>query len=76
MGIHDNRRCHNGSLETCRAASPLVRLLEAEERWEAPDYRRGVLSQKWGGTESNRTVTCLVLKIMVYDRRTSGLLPR
>ncbi|GFX53268.1 uncharacterized protein TNCV_362621 [Trichonephila clavipes] len=29
---------HGGSLNSRRAASPLVWLVEGEERWEAPDY--------------------------------------
>ncbi|GFT72849.1 uncharacterized protein TNCV_5065771 [Trichonephila clavipes] len=45
-----------------RAASPLVRLVEREKRWEVPDYSQGVLRQSWGETEQNCTVTCMVLK--------------
>ncbi|GFW43094.1 hypothetical protein TNCV_1474891 [Trichonephila clavipes] len=41
---------------------PLVKLVEGEERWEAPDYPQGVLPRYWGGTEQNCTVTCMVLK--------------
>ncbi|GFV69694.1 uncharacterized protein TNCV_4508071 [Trichonephila clavipes] len=62
---------HGGTLNSRRAASPLVRLEDGEERWEAPDPPEGVLPQNWGGTELNRTVTCMVLK----DRRTSSPLP-
>ncbi|GFU09233.1 hypothetical protein TNCV_1122381 [Trichonephila clavipes] len=29
---------------------------------KAPDHPQGVLPQNWGGTEQNRTVTCMVLK--------------
>ncbi|GFY35210.1 hypothetical protein TNCV_5045841 [Trichonephila clavipes] len=36
---------HGGTLNSLRAASPLVRLVEGEERWEAPDNSQGVLSQ-------------------------------
>ncbi|GFW44166.1 hypothetical protein TNCV_3855271 [Trichonephila clavipes] len=53
------------------ASSPLVRLVEGKERWEATD----VLPQNWGGTELNRTVTCMMLKAMANDRRTSSPLP-
>ncbi|GFX79186.1 mariner transposase [Trichonephila clavipes] len=42
-----------------RAANPLVRLVEGEERWESPDHPHGVLPQNWDGTEQNRTVTCM-----------------
>ncbi|GFV56396.1 uncharacterized protein TNCV_855491 [Trichonephila clavipes] len=58
-----------GTLNSRRAASPLVRLVEEEERWEAPDHPQGVLPQNWGGTEQNRTVTCMVLKAKANDRR-------
>ncbi|GFW24576.1 uncharacterized protein TNCV_2404411 [Trichonephila clavipes] len=51
-----------------RAASPLARLVE-EERWEAPDHPQVVLPPNWGGTEQNRTVTCMVLKAKANDRR-------
>ncbi|GFV41978.1 uncharacterized protein TNCV_2751591 [Trichonephila clavipes] len=36
---------HGGTLNSRRAASPLVRLVEREERWEAPDHPQGVLPQ-------------------------------
>ncbi|GFW07671.1 uncharacterized protein TNCV_3918041 [Trichonephila clavipes] len=51
-----------------RAVSPLVRLVEDEERWEAPDLPQGVLPQNWGETELNRSVTCMVLKTTAKDR--------
>ncbi|GFY28077.1 hypothetical protein TNCV_4394111 [Trichonephila clavipes] len=41
-------------LNSRRTASPLVRLVEEEERWEAPDYSR-VFSLKIG-VESNPNV--------------------
>ncbi|GFW81849.1 hypothetical protein TNCV_2885231 [Trichonephila clavipes] len=50
----------NTALNRRRAASLLMRLMEGEKRWETPD--QGVLDQNWGGTEQNRTVTCMVLK--------------
>ncbi|GFX70196.1 uncharacterized protein TNCV_4616341 [Trichonephila clavipes] len=31
---------HGGTLNSRRAASPLVRLVEGEDRWEAPDHPR------------------------------------
>ncbi|GFV07982.1 uncharacterized protein TNCV_2402931 [Trichonephila clavipes] len=36
---------HGGTLSSRRAASPLVRLVEGEERWEASDDPQGVLPQ-------------------------------
>ncbi|GFY34594.1 uncharacterized protein TNCV_1372851 [Trichonephila clavipes] len=51
-----------------RAASPLVRLVEREERREASDPRN-VHPQNWGGTEQNRTVTCMVLKTKANENR-------
>ncbi|GFW35576.1 hypothetical protein TNCV_2462181 [Trichonephila clavipes] len=47
----------------------LVRLMEGEKRWEAPDLSQDVLSENWSGTEQNRTVTCMVLKAKANDRR-------
>ncbi|GFV00520.1 uncharacterized protein TNCV_3644981 [Trichonephila clavipes] len=60
---------HGGTLNSRRAASPLVWLVEEVERWEAPDHPSGVLPQNWGGNEPNRTVTCMVLKATANDRR-------
>ncbi|GFX21789.1 uncharacterized protein TNCV_2310681 [Trichonephila clavipes] len=60
---------HGGTLNIRRAASPLVRLLEREERWEPSDHLQGVLPLNWGGNEPNRTVTCMVLKATANDRR-------
>ncbi|GFT22443.1 uncharacterized protein TNCV_3274121 [Trichonephila clavipes] len=48
---------HGGTLNSCRSASSLVRLVEGEERWEDPDHPQGVLPQNWGETELNRSVT-------------------
>ncbi|GFU90114.1 uncharacterized protein TNCV_2464561 [Trichonephila clavipes] len=36
---------HGGTLNSHRAASPLMRLEEGEERWVAPDHPQGVLPQ-------------------------------
>ncbi|GFU23257.1 uncharacterized protein TNCV_2559561 [Trichonephila clavipes] len=52
---------HGGTLNSRRAASPLVRLVEGKERWEAPDHTQGVLLQNWGETELNCYVACVVL---------------
>ncbi|GFW80708.1 cullin-4A [Trichonephila clavipes] len=59
---------HGGTLNSRRAASPLVRFVE-EKRWEAPDHPQGVLPQNWGENELNRSVTCMVLKSTVNNRR-------
>ncbi|GFV42410.1 uncharacterized protein TNCV_4311401 [Trichonephila clavipes] len=55
----DVRKCivpswHWGTLNSRRAASPLVRLVEGEENWESPHHPQGVLPQKWGEIEPNR----------------------
>ncbi|GFV33421.1 uncharacterized protein TNCV_4164581 [Trichonephila clavipes] len=42
---------HGGTLNSHRAASPLVRLVEEEKRWEAPDHPQSILPQNWGETE-------------------------
>ncbi|GFS68862.1 uncharacterized protein TNCV_409381 [Trichonephila clavipes] len=52
-----------------RATNLLVRLVEGEERWEAPDHPERVLPQNWGETELNSSVTCIVLKATANDRR-------
>ncbi|GFT06556.1 hypothetical protein TNCV_3356731 [Trichonephila clavipes] len=48
-------RYETHTLNSCRTASPLVKLVEEEERWEAPDNLQGVFPQSWGGTELNLT---------------------
>ncbi|GFW84029.1 uncharacterized protein TNCV_1661981 [Trichonephila clavipes] len=60
---------HGGTLNSRRAASPLVRFVEGEERWEDPDHPQGVLPQNWGKIEINRSVTCMVFKATANDRR-------
>ncbi|GFW90922.1 uncharacterized protein TNCV_2419151 [Trichonephila clavipes] len=66
---------HGGTLNGRRAASPLMGLVEGEERWEDPGHPQGFLSLNWGGTEQNRTVTCMVLKATANDRRKNSSLP-
>ncbi|GFV41273.1 transposable element Tcb2 transposase [Trichonephila clavipes] len=61
-------KCAFGTLNSHRAASPLVRLGEGEERWEIPDPPQCVLPQNWVGIEKNRTITCMVLKATANDR--------
>ncbi|GFT46979.1 RNase H domain-containing protein [Trichonephila clavipes] len=55
------------TLNSHRATSLLVRLVEEEERWEVPDH-----PQNWGGIEPNRTVTCMVFEAEENDRRKSS----
>ncbi|GFW28412.1 uncharacterized protein TNCV_4640771 [Trichonephila clavipes] len=59
---------HGGTLNSHQATNPLVRLVEGEERWEAPDHPQGVLPLNWGVTELNHSVTCMVLKATANDR--------
>ncbi|GFV32764.1 uncharacterized protein TNCV_3312451 [Trichonephila clavipes] len=61
---------HGGTLNRRRATSPLVRLVEGEERWEALDHPKN-----WGGIELNRTFTCMLLKASDNDRCTTNPLP-
>ncbi|GFX02503.1 uncharacterized protein TNCV_727571 [Trichonephila clavipes] len=57
------------TLNSRRAANPLVRIMEREERWEAHGHCKGFLPLNWGETEKNRTVPCMVLKAKANDRR-------
>ncbi|GFW07477.1 uncharacterized protein TNCV_3916101 [Trichonephila clavipes] len=67
---------HGNTLNSHRAACPLVRLLEGGKKWEAPKHLQGVLPQIWGGTEQSRSVACMVLKAKANDRRTNLALHR
>ncbi|GFX19860.1 uncharacterized protein TNCV_1434211 [Trichonephila clavipes] len=68
---------HGGTtLNSSRAASPLMRFVEGEDRLEASDLPQDVLPQKWGGTEQNRTVTSMVLKAKADIRRKNLALHR
>ncbi|GFU57107.1 uncharacterized protein TNCV_1779701 [Trichonephila clavipes] len=58
-----------GTLNSRRAETPLMRLVDGEERWEASDHPQSVVPLNWGGTEPNRTVSCMVLKATDNDRR-------
>ncbi|GFX33944.1 uncharacterized protein TNCV_911481 [Trichonephila clavipes] len=60
---------HGGTLNSRRAASHLVWLVEGEERWQASDHPQSVLPLNWGGTEPNRSVICMVLKATDNYRR-------
>ncbi|GFT70065.1 uncharacterized protein TNCV_4690101 [Trichonephila clavipes] len=59
---------HGGTLNSRRVASLLVWLVEREERSEAPDHPQSLLPLNWGGTEQNRSVTCMVLKAKANNR--------
>ncbi|GFU93507.1 uncharacterized protein TNCV_947491 [Trichonephila clavipes] len=75
----DVRKCimsfgHEGTINSHRGASPLMKLVEGADRWEALDHPYGTLPQNCGGTESNRTLTYMVLKASVNDKRKSKAL--
>ncbi|GFW45562.1 uncharacterized protein TNCV_3245021 [Trichonephila clavipes] len=58
------------TLNSHRAASPLVRLAEGEKRWEAHDPHplESVLPQNWDETELNHFVTCMAIIATANDR--------
>ncbi|GFW49385.1 uncharacterized protein TNCV_3058921 [Trichonephila clavipes] len=58
---------HGGTINSRRATSSFVWLVEGEERWEAPGPQ-GFFPINWGGTEQKRTVTCMVFKAKANDR--------
>ncbi|GFX46939.1 hypothetical protein TNCV_315621 [Trichonephila clavipes] len=58
-----------GTLNSRRAICPLEWLVEVEERWESPVYPQDFLLLNWGGTELNRTVIRVVLRVKSNDRR-------
>ncbi|GFX70194.1 uncharacterized protein TNCV_4616321 [Trichonephila clavipes] len=58
---------HGGTLNNLRATSPLVRLVEGGQRWEAPDHPQGVLPLNWGETELTRSVTCMEFQSTVQQ---------
>ncbi|GFW29442.1 uncharacterized protein TNCV_743841 [Trichonephila clavipes] len=60
---------HGGTLNSRRAASPHVRLVDGQERWEIPDYPQDVIPLNWGETELNRSIAFMVLKATANDRR-------
>ncbi|GFV55298.1 uncharacterized protein TNCV_5010451 [Trichonephila clavipes] len=64
---------HGSTLNSRRAASPLVRLVEG--RWETSDHPQSVLPLNWGGIEPKRTVTCMVLKATVKRQASLSPLP-
>ncbi|GFS83374.1 uncharacterized protein TNCV_600991 [Trichonephila clavipes] len=58
-----------GTLNSRRALSSLVWSGEGEEREEVTRQPQIFLLLNWGGTEQNRTVTCIVLKAKTNDMR-------
>ncbi|GFX41213.1 uncharacterized protein TNCV_2219111 [Trichonephila clavipes] len=60
---------HGGNQNSRRSASPLVRLMEGEERWEASEHPQSVFPLNGVGNEKNRTVTCMGFKATANDRR-------
>ncbi|GFX44503.1 uncharacterized protein TNCV_4713291 [Trichonephila clavipes] len=58
-----------GTLNSRRAAGPLVWLVEGEERWEVSGHPQDFPPLNWGGTEQICTFTCIVLKAKANDRR-------
>ncbi|GFW63208.1 hypothetical protein TNCV_581481 [Trichonephila clavipes] len=66
---------HSAFAASRRAGSPLVRLVEGEERWEAMTTP-GYSYPNRGGIEENRTVNCMVLKAKANNRRKSLILNR
>ncbi|GFX35663.1 uncharacterized protein LOC101238613 [Trichonephila clavipes] len=60
---------HEGTLNSRRVGSPLVCLMEGEERWDASSYPQGFLPLNSGGTEQNCTVTSMVLKAKANEMR-------
>ncbi|GFY14487.1 hypothetical protein TNCV_1315411 [Trichonephila clavipes] len=76
----DVRKClvpsrNGGTLNSRRAAIPLVRLLQGMSDGRFLPVPQGVLPQNWGGTELIRKFTCMLLKTTVNDRRKSSSLP-
>ncbi|GFV88148.1 uncharacterized protein TNCV_3242971 [Trichonephila clavipes] len=62
---------HRGTLNSRRDATHLVRLVEREERWKAPDHLQGVFLQNWDELSKIVPSTLWCLKL----RRTGGPLP-
>ncbi|GFV42989.1 uncharacterized protein TNCV_2661841 [Trichonephila clavipes] len=63
---------HGGTLNSRRAANPLMWLVEGEERGKTSAHPQGFLPLDLDGTEQNRTVTCMVLKAKANERRKSS----
>ncbi|GFX47552.1 hypothetical protein TNCV_3015711 [Trichonephila clavipes] len=64
---------HGGTLTSHRATRLLV--WKGKRGGRTLTLPQGVLLQNWGETELNRTVTCMVLRVTVDDRRTCSPLP-
>ncbi|GFV51881.1 uncharacterized protein TNCV_1322341 [Trichonephila clavipes] len=64
-----------GTLNSPRAARPLMRFVAGEEKCEALTLPLGILPENWNGTELNRIVTCMMLKATANHKRISSPLP-
>ncbi|GFY27353.1 hypothetical protein TNCV_2069731 [Trichonephila clavipes] len=63
---------HGGTLNSHRAAIPVLKSWWKEKRGEKPLTTPTLFSLKnWGGAEPNLTVTCMVFKTTSNDRRKS-----
>ncbi|GFX94176.1 hypothetical protein TNCV_4292211 [Trichonephila clavipes] len=65
--------CLQGILNSRRAASSPVRLVEWEERWEASDHPQSVLPLNWGGTKPKSY--CHLYGAQSYGQRHASLSP-
>ncbi|GFX34342.1 uncharacterized protein TNCV_3226891 [Trichonephila clavipes] len=65
-----------GTLNSSRAASPLLRLVAGDEKLEAPapPPECSTSNLEWNRAK-NRNVTCMVLKTTANDRRRCSPLP-
>ncbi|GFT08417.1 hypothetical protein TNCV_2751421 [Trichonephila clavipes] len=62
---------YGGILNSHRVVSPLVRLMERDERLETLDHFQNVLAQNWDGSDRNRNVICMGLNATANDWYTS-----
>ncbi|GFW09177.1 hypothetical protein TNCV_2101311 [Trichonephila clavipes] len=67
---------HRGTVNSPRAASPLVWLGEVEERWEAHVHLQGFLPLYWGGTEQKALSPAWCSKLKLTTGENSSLWPR
>ncbi|GFV26394.1 hypothetical protein TNCV_5087071 [Trichonephila clavipes] len=49
---------HGVTLNSHQTTSPLVRLVEVEDRKEVPGNLQRFTPQNWGGTEPNHSISC------------------
>ncbi|GFS91911.1 hypothetical protein TNCV_1930911 [Trichonephila clavipes] len=65
---------HGGAVNSYRSARALMRLMDREETWDSDSPGSSFLQNR-GGTKLNYTITCIMIKATVNDRRTSIPLP-